>query len=302
MATKKKISPQAIIALKDALPLLYWKKEQLQDFLKLTLANNQIITYLDWSGTKRAASKELIDRMINSMNIYQDDLFNLLSAVNDFEDFENLKFWDEDGTKRKAAKEAVSNLRKFTKGHLDLKKEIDESEKRKKEFEKKIIAHKSHKVELEELYSDFKKIAGNTNFQQRGYQLEKFIQELFNLFELETTSPYKIQGEQIDGSFILNGATYLVEAKWKAQVDRSDLASFCYKVETKFKTALGLIISIEGVTTGAVSPHFKSIIIFDGVDMTSVLEGLVTLPDLIARKKKKADETGDIHLNFYQLN
>ena len=240
--------------------------------------------------------------MIDRMDIYQEDLFNLFSAVNDFEDFENLKFWDEDGTKRKAAKEAVSNLQKFTRGHLDLKKEKDESEKRKADFEKKIIAHKSHTIELEKLYSDFKKIAGNKNFQQRGYQLEKFIQELFNLFELETTSPYKIHGEQIDGSFILNGATYLVEAKWKAQVDRSDLATFCYKVETKFKTALGLLISIEGVTTEAVSQHFKSIIVFDGVDMISVLEGLVTLPDLIARKKKKADETGDIYLNFYQLN
>jgi hypothetical protein len=302
MATKKKISPQAIIALKEALPLLYWKKEQLQDFLKLSLVNNQIITFLDWSATKRAASKELIDRMINRMDIYEEDLLNLLTAVNDFEDYDNLKFWDTDGSKRKAAKEAILNLRRFTKGHFDLKKEKTDSEKRKTEFEKKIIAHKSHKEELEKLYSNFKKIACNSNFQERGYQLEKFIQEIFNLFELETTTPYKIKGEQIDGAFILDGSTYLLEAKWKAQVNRSDLATFCYKVETKFKTALGLIISIEGVTTEAVSPHFKSIIIFDGVDMISVLEGLVTLPDLINRKKKKADETGEIYLNFYNLN
>lgn len=300
--TNKKLSAQAIISLKDALPLLYWKKEQLQDFLKITIANNQIVSYLDWSGTKRAAVKELVDRMVNRPDLYSDDLFSLFFAVTDFEDFENLTFWDEDGSKRKAAKAAVMKLRTFTRGHTQLNKEKEEAQKRRSEFEKKIVSHKNHKEELEKLYSAFKLIASNTNFQQRGYQLEKFLQQLFNLFEFETTKSYKLEGEQIDGSFILEGMTYLVEAKWKVQVDRNDLASFCYKVETKFKTALGLLVTIDGLTPEAISPFFKSIIVFDGVDMVSVLEGKVSLQNIITRKKKKADETGNIYLNYYQLS
>jgi len=161
---------------------------------------------------------------------------------------------------------------------------------------------KNHKAELDKLYSDFKLIAANSNYQERGYQLEKFLQELFDLFEFETTKSYKIFVEQIDGSFILEGMTYLVEAKWKSQVNRSDLATFCYKVETKFKTALGLLVTMDGLTPEAISPHFQSIIVFDGVDMISVLEGKVTLPNLISRKKKKADETGNIYMNYYQLS
>lgn len=302
MSTSKKISPQAIVALKEALPILYWKKEQLQDFLKITIINNQILNYIDWNGTKRASIKELIDRMINRMDIYEDDLINLFIAATDIDNFDHLKFWDDDGSKRKAAKSAVLTLRGFTNGFITLSKEKEESEKRKIEFEKKLIAQKNHKEELQKLYSDFKKIAANKNFQQRGYELEKFIQSLFGLFEFETTKAYKLEGEQIDGSFLFEGATYLLEAKWKSQVDRNDLASFCYKVETKFKTALGLLITIDGVTSEAISPYFKSIIIFDGVDMISVLEGLVTLPDLISKKKKKADETGNIYLNFHSLN
>lgn len=300
--TNKKLSAQAIIALKDTLPLLYWKRDQLRDFLNISIVNNEIVSYLDWSGTKRATVKVLIDRMINRPDLYSDDLLNLFSAVADFEDFENLAFFDEDGSKRKSAKEAVKKLRNFTKGHIQLTKEKDEAQKRKSEFEKKVVLQKSHKLELEKLYSDFKLIAGNTNFQQRGYQLEKFLQQLFNLFEFETTKSYKLEGEQIDGSFILEGMTYLVEAKWKAQVDRNDLATFCYKVETKFKTALGLLVTIDGLTSEAISPFFKSIIVFDGVDMISVLEGKVSLQDLISRKKKKADETGNIYLNYYQLS
>lgn len=299
--TGKKLSAQAIIALKEALPLLYWKKEQLQDFLKITIGRNDIIGYLDWSGTKRTTIKELIDRMVSRPDLYADDLLNLFSAVSDFEDFENLSFWDEDGSKRKAAKDAVKKLRVFTTGHIQLNKEKEDAQKRRSEFEKKIVSQKNHKEELEKLYSDFKLIASNINFQQRGYQLEKFLQQLFNLFELETTKSYKLEGEQIDGSFILEGMTYLVEAKWKAQVDRNDLAAFCYKVETKFKTALGLLVTIDGVTAEAISPFFKSIIIFDGIDMISVLEGKVSLQNLILRKKKKADETGHIYLNYYQL-
>jgi hypothetical protein len=227
---------------------------------------------------------------------------NLFSAVADFEDFENLAFWDEDGTKRKIAREAVRKLKTFTTGHIQIAKDKEEAQKRRSEFEKKIVSQKGQKEELEKLYDDFKIIASNCNFQQRGYQLEKFLQQLFNLFEFETTKSYKLEGEQIDGSFILEGMTFLVEAKWKAQVDRNDLASFCYKVETKFKTALGLLVTIDGLTSEAVSPFFKSIIIFDGIDMISVLEGKVSLQNLISRKKKKADETGNIYLNYFQLS
>jgi len=300
--TNKKLSAQAIIALKDTLPLLYWKRDHLKDFLKITLANNEIVNYLDWSGTKRVTVKELVDRMVNRPDIYSEDLLNLFAAVTDFEDFENLTFWDEDGNKRKAAKEAVRKLRTFTTGHIQLSKEKEEAQKRKSEFEKKIVSHKNHKEDLEKLYANFKLIASNNNFQQRGYQLEKFLQQLFNLFEFETTKSYKLEGEQIDGSFILEGMTYLVEAKWKIQVNRNDLAIFCNKVETKFKTALGLLVTIDGLTSEAISPFFKSVIVFDGVDMISVLEGKVSLQDLILRKKKKADETGNIYLNYYQLS
>jgi len=134
--TNKKLSAQAIIALKDALPLLYWKKEQLQDFLKITIINNQIINHLDWSGTKRAAVKELVDRMLNRKDIYDDDLLSLFAAVTDFQDFENLAFWDEDGSKRKAAKQAVINLRGFTSGHIQMTKEKEKQKKGKLNLKK----------------------------------------------------------------------------------------------------------------------------------------------------------------------
>lgn len=38
MEEKSQVSPQQIIALKEALSVIYWKKEDLQQFLKLTLS------------------------------------------------------------------------------------------------------------------------------------------------------------------------------------------------------------------------------------------------------------------------
>jgi hypothetical protein len=42
---------------------------------------------------------------------------------------------------------------------------------------------------------------------ERGYQFEKFLKKLFDAFGLEAESPFRLTGEQIDGSFVLDGQT-----------------------------------------------------------------------------------------------
>lgn len=301
MSLEKKISPQAIIALKEALAVIYWRKEDLQDFIKIAIVNNAIVSTLNWSGTKREAVRELIDRLLSRPDIYKEDLLLLFVAVTDFDDFSKMKFWDEDGSKTKKAKEAVNRLRTHTKGYLQLTKEQEEAKLRRTETEKKIIKNKSLAEDLEELKSRFNQLATCRDLQKRGFELEKFLYDLFLLYELEPKGSFKNYGEQIDGAFTFQGTDFLLEAKWKRQVDRSDLATFCYKVETKFKTAVGLLVSIDGVTSEAISPDFKSIIIMDGRDLIAILDGRVTLTDLLFRKRRKAIETGRIFVNYDQL-
>ena len=301
MNTEKKISPQAIIALKEALPLIFWKKEDLQDFIKLTLDNKTIVGTINWNTTKRESVKELIERMLNRQDIYRVDILNLLMGVTDFNDFSNLKYWDEDGSKTKRARIAVEKVRTLTKGYLQITKEQEEAKKRKLEAEKTIIKNKSLSSELESLKERFNKLAIDKDVQRRGYELEKFLYDLFLLYDLEPKGSFKNYGEQIDGAFTFQNTDYLLEAKWKQQVNRNDLATFCYKVETKFKTAVGLLVTIDGVTSEAISPDFKSIIIMDGIDITSILDGRISLTDLLFKKRRKAIETGKIFLNFNEL-
>lgn len=301
ISNNKKISAQAILALKEALSVVFWKKEDLRDFIKLTLTNSAILGTINWEVTKREAVKELIERMTNRTDIYKDDLMNLLLAVTDITDFSHLKFWDEDGSKTKKAKEAVEKLRIQTKGYIQITKEQEEAQKRKIETEKKIKKNKSLDEELNSLRQKFNEIAIMKNAQKRGYALEPFLSELFLLCELDPKGSFKINGEQIDGAFTFDGTDYLLEAKWQMQVDRNDLADFCHKVDSKTKLTVGLLVTIEGVTSEAISPFFKSIIIMDSTDLVAVLDGRVTLTDLLYKKRRKAAETGNIYINYSSL-
>lgn len=298
---KKKISPQAIMALKEALSVIFWKKDDLKDFLKLTIENKTIISTISWSGLKRETVKELIERMTSSLDIYETDLMALLLNVTDKTDFPELEFWDDDGSKTKKAKLAVDNLRKQTVGYIQLTKEEELAKQRRKETEKRIAKKASIEEELQELKDLFNKLATNSNFQQRGFQFEKFLNNLFLLYELDPKSSFKNYGEQIDGAFTFDSTDYLLEAKWKQQVNRTDLASFTYKVESKLKIAMGLLISVDGLTPEAISPEFKSIIVMDYIDIMAILDGRISLPDLLYKKRRKAIETGNIYISYDKL-
>lgn len=301
MNNAKKISPQAILALKEALSVIYWKREDLQQFIKLTIDHKTMVATVSWDGTKREAVKELIERMTSRPDLYKDDLMQLLIAVTDFDDYSNLTHWDEDGSKTRKAKAAVENLRTHTKGYIQITQEQEEAQKRKVESEKKIIKNKSLSQELSVLKDRFNTMSIARDLQKRGFDLEKFLYDLFLLYELEPKGAFKNHGEQIDGAFTFQGTDYLLEAKWKRQVDRGELANFCFKVETKFKTAVGLLVTIDGVTKEAISPDFKSIIIMDAIDIIAILDGRISLTDLLFKKRRKAIETGKIYINFGEL-
>jgi hypothetical protein len=60
--------------------------------------------------------------------------------------------------------------------------------------------------------------------QERGLRFEGFLNELFAAHELAPRNAFRLTGEQIDGSFRLDGQTYLVEAKWHGpQIGFADL-------------------------------------------------------------------------------
>ena len=122
---------------------------------------------------------------------------------------------------------------------------------------------------------------------------------------MDPKSSFKIAGEQIDGAFTFDTNDYLLEAKWqKAPVNAGDLYKFAGVLSGKLKNTLGLFISINGFSsecTEVKGDGIKSMVLMDGPDLNMVLEGRITLNDLLYRKRRHASQTGNIYLTVDKI-
>jgi hypothetical protein len=129
----------------------------------------------------------------------------------------------------------------------------------------------------------------------RGFAVEVWLTDAFNAFGMAAREPFRFRGEQIDGSFQLHGETHLVEAKWQgAQTGAADLHAFHGKLEQKAAWARGLFISNSGFTLdGLVAfSRGKRVICMDGLDLFESLARELPLDQVLARKARRAAETG----------
>jgi hypothetical protein len=120
-STAKRISVQAVLALKEALTHVFWAKADLRRFIEMTIEHSSIVGDIDWNGnTKFEGVSQLIDRMIKRQDIFQNDLLKLIEECVSFEDFSHLKKWENSEEKIRKAKEAVDKLRNQTGGYFDM--------------------------------------------------------------------------------------------------------------------------------------------------------------------------------------
>lgn len=140
--------------------------------------------------------------------------------------------------------------------------------------------------------------------QPRGYAFEKFLKELFDVHGMEGRDPFRNRGEQIDGSFLLLNETYLLEAKWQSTpIGVDDLHAFHGKVENKAAWARGLFISQSGFTDDGLYAfgRGKRVICMDGLDLYDALNRGLSLNEVLARKVRRAAETGAPFLRVRDL-
>lgn len=140
----------------------------------------------------------------------------------------------------------------------------------------------------------------------RGFAFEQFLNQLFTAFGLSPNGSFRIVGEQIDGSFLLDGETYLIEAKWhNKQINNSDLLIFRGKVDAKATWARGLYISYSGFTPDGLEAFSKgkatNIVGMIGLDIHYVLEGKISLAEMIRLKVRKTAETGAFYVGVEDI-
>lgn len=144
----------------------------------------------------------------------------------------------------------------------------------------------------------------NLEPQPRGYAFEKFLIRLFRAYGLQPNSPFRLVGEQVDGSFKFDGEFYLVEAKWhSARTPAADLRNFHGKVQEKASWARGLFISNTGFTEEGLQAfgRAKSIVCMDGLDLWTMLDRRIPLTEVLERKIRRAAERGDVFCSVLDL-
>jgi len=302
----KKISARAILALKDALVNIYWRKKDLRQFIELTIENSHIVSTIDWTeNTKYESTSELIDRMVKRQEVYQNDLLKLIQEAGNMSDFSHLEYWEDSEIKIKKAKESVEKLRNEAQGYFDIFEESKAAEKRREAYKAKIQSSIAYQQKLDGLKTRFFEIASDSNPHQKGFKLEKFLNDLFRFFDLDPKSSFKITGEQIDGAFTFDNTDYLLEAKWQEKpITASDLYNFGGKISGKLKNTLGLYVSLgiySSECTETQNPTTKSMILMDGPDLIQILEGRITLNDMIYIKRRHASQTGEIYYKFADI-
>jgi hypothetical protein len=142
--------------------------------------------------------------------------------------------------------------------------------------------------------------------QSRGYAFEKYLNGLFKASGLDSCGAFKIEGEQIDGSFVLRENVYLLEAKWQtATIGKADLVVFNNKVSTKSGVTRGLFISYSGYSEQALNTLSNgttvNIILMTVQELAIALQRNMMLPDVLWSKVRALAETGDFNKSVLEI-
>ncbi|MFN3006631.1 hypothetical protein [Mycolicibacterium wolinskyi] len=306
MSSAKRISPAILPALKEALLQAFWYKNDLRAFLMSCVSERAIVAQLDWGvGVyKRNIIAQLVDSLAADQHRHFDDLLSILIATSEIKDPSYLKSVEDGDRKYAAAIAALESLRKQVEPYLKLRSDAERAAQRRERDRLQAEADRATKEQLESLKADFYKIVQLAP-QARGYALEKFLIQLFAVFDIDAKGSFRTTGEQIDGAFTHEGTEYILEARWRDGLTPGDeLDSFEGKVGRKLDNTLGLFISMNGFQDTAITLHSNrrsTLILMTGADLNAVVDGWIALPSLITRKRQHAARTGEILIEAYNM-
>jgi hypothetical protein len=144
------------------------------------------------------------------------------------------------------------------------------------------------------------------NRSKAGLALERLLNELFEIFQLRPRQPFRIVGEQIDGSFELEGQIYLLELKWERDpLPEADLLVSRGKIEGKSTFTRGVFIALNGISEQARDAITRgkapSFFVMNGHDLMMILSEAISLTDFLRKRVRLLAEEGCVCVNFSGL-
>ena len=299
MSAFRKLSEPAWQALAEALRTYYWFKSDFQTLVRGRFAEApDALAAVNFDETKRTATGRLVRALRRNEQKYQPVVIDALVALSEFDpEFPHLARLDDGPTRVTEAKAAYDAVRTV----IDQYSELAASREAVRREAEKTIARESarrlHNKRLNQLHNQFLEMHQSSDEpQKRGLAFERFLNALFELWDLNPRAAYSIAHEQVDGAFTFLTDHYLLEAKWHAEsLGLEHLDKFRVKVDGKARNTLGLYVSISGFTEGAIAKHSHGqtpLILMDGTDLMPILEGRIELSEVLERKRRHAAETG----------
>jgi hypothetical protein len=171
----------------------------------------------------------------------------------------------------------------------------------------KEVSRNEFSKELAVLRQEFLGLTTDSDRNRAGLRLENLLNRLFSLNQLKPRLPFRVTGEQIDGSFELDASIYLLESKWeKDPLSVGPLYVFQAKVEKKSRITRGVLIAINGITDEAriafVTGSASSIFLMTGHDLLMILDGTMSLSDFLRQRIRLLAEQGLVCAPFSALS
>lgn len=165
--------------------------------------------------------------------------------------------------------------------------------------------NKNLKVDYDSLNAFLLAIENIPSPQAKGYAFEKYLNSLFKAFGLDPHASYRTEYDQIDGSFILDGNTILIEAKYRANtIPKDDLILFSNKIESKSHFSKGLFISYSRVDEKAIEYFTDSssrLVVLTVDELFIMCQNRIPLQNVLQGKFRYLDERGLIFKHVMNL-
>lgn len=294
-----KITPRLIELTYEAVLKAYWRRNALRKFLLASHVAESFVA--GWSNDE--SKRDLLDRLFPKLQASDRGkalIFQMARSLSEQTTFPDLRNWEDSEQKIQEAHKAVQELKAYVKKQdEEIRSERDrvEAQERAREERAQIQRSLTDKAKLQQQLDEMHTRVGT---QQGGYDFEEWFYNLLDFCEITNRRPYKSNGRQIDGSLTHEGTTYLVELKFtKDQSGAKDIDSLKAKVNNMADNTMGIMVSISGYSSTAVSEASGSkttLLVLEAGHLYLFLSGVMGFGEIISRIRRHASQTGEAYL------
>lgn len=294
-----KITPRLIELTYEAALKSFWRKEALRKFLRSShVTESHIAT---WSDDQ--SKRDFLDvtfQKLQTTDRGKAVIFDMARALSEQSTFPDLRNWEDSGQKIADAAKAVAELKEYLRKQdeeIRTEREREDAKARAREDRARMQRSLTDKAKLQERLDRLHPLVGT---QEGGYAFQDWFYDVLDFCEIQNRRPYTSGGRQIDGSLTLDGTTYLVELKFTgSQADATDIDSLRAKVDDKADNTMGIMVSISGYSSVAISQasgRKTALLLLDAMHLYLFLSGTLSFSDVVLRVRRHASQTGEAYL------